>query len=218
MNTFFDYIFLFFLYSMIGWLIEVINALIREKKFVNRGFMLGPYIPIWGTGALLITIFLSRYENDLVSLFVLSAILCGVLEYLVSYYMEKIFKLRWWDYSYKKFNLNGRISLDYLIAFGLLGIFSIKYINPPIISMFNHFSFNTKIIIFLILTVSFLVDYLLSFIITFNLKQITKGIKKDSTDEIKKEIRKRVIGSYALYNRILKAFPKIRKISIKKRK
>ena len=100
------YIMLFFIYSLAGWLIEMIPATIREKKFVDRGFLVGPYCPIYGCGVILITLLLQKYADDVVVSFFLSVIICGTLEYLTSYFMEKIFKARWWDYSNNKFNIN----------------------------------------------------------------------------------------------------------------
>lgn len=125
------YFLLFIIYAVIGWCMEVICKLIQYKKFVDRGFLIGPYCPIYGVGALLITFFLNKYVQDPVVLFVMAIVVCGILEYLTSYFMEKIYHARWWDYSRKKFNINGRICLSNLIAFGILGMF-IMYIS-------NHF-------------------------------------------------------------------------------
>ena len=88
---------LFLLYSMFGYIIEVISVSIHAKKWVfNRGFLIGPYLPIYGFGSLIMVLFLNRYENDLLALFVMSAFLCTLLEYITSLIMEKIFQLRWW--------------------------------------------------------------------------------------------------------------------------
>ena len=94
-----NFFLIFLIYSFGGWLIESIGNLITKKKFVNRGFLIGPYCPIYGLGVILITLLLSRYKEDLIVLFFLSAILCGILEYFTSFFMEKLFKARWWDYS-----------------------------------------------------------------------------------------------------------------------
>ena len=103
------YILLFMIYSFLGWLMEVITVSVEAKKVVNRGFLIGPYCPIYGIGAVLITLVLSRYKYDPLVLFVMTMVSCGVLEYLTSWAMEVIFKARWWDYSHEKFNLDGRI-------------------------------------------------------------------------------------------------------------
>ena len=101
---------LFLIYSFIGWMIEVIYTLIEKKKFVNRGFLIGPLVPIWGTGAVLITIIL-RPDDSLFNLVISSAFIGTFLEYVVNYLMEKMFKVRWWDYSSLPFNISGRVWL-----------------------------------------------------------------------------------------------------------
>ena len=111
---------LFIIYSFLGWLVEVTKVSIKEKKIVNRGFLIGPLCPIYAVGAVLITWSTKKYEDDIFILFVLSVIICGVLEYFVSFLLEKIFKVKWWDYSDRKYNINGRITLNNLVGFGLL--------------------------------------------------------------------------------------------------
>ena len=131
----FSLIALFLIYSFIGWIVEVSAFLIQDHKFVNRGFLIGPVVPIYGTGGILITILLTKYQSDPIVLFCMAVIVCSILEYLTSYVMEKIFKTRWWDYSNKKFNINGRICLEGLILFGLGG-FGFTYIFAPLLDTF----------------------------------------------------------------------------------
>ena len=142
------YFFLFLIYSITGWLIEVIGGLIQNKKFVNRGFMIGPYCPIYGIGGVLITILLQDYVNNPFVLFCVAIVICGVLEYLTSYIMEKVFKARWWDYSKKKFNINGRVCLETIIPFGLLGCFIMYVSNPFIENLLNKVPQNILNILF----------------------------------------------------------------------
>ena len=124
------YFLLFIIYSILGWIMEVINAIFTLKRFVNRGFLIGPYCPIYGCGAVLITVLLGRFKSNPIIFFIMSILLCGTLEYLTSYIMEKFFNLRWWDYSEKKFNIDGRVCLETLLPFGILGIV-IMYISNP---------------------------------------------------------------------------------------
>ena len=128
------YFLLFMIYAILGWCMEVTCKLIQYKRFINRGFLIGPYCPIYGYGAILITFLLKKYTNDPIALFFMAIIICGTLEYLTSYFMEKIFKARWWDYSQKKFNINGRVCLNTIIPFGLLGLFIMYVSNPFFIS------------------------------------------------------------------------------------
>jgi len=81
---------------------------------------------------------LNKYQDNLFVLFVLSIFVCSILEYFTSYFMEKIFKTRWWDYTRRKFNLNGRICLETMIPFGILGCLVIRVINPILFSLLNN--------------------------------------------------------------------------------
>ena len=156
------YLLLFFIYSIGGWLMEVIGKLIEKRKFVNRGFLIGPYCPIYGHGAILITILLQKYIDDPIALFIMGVVVCSILEYLTSYFMEKIFHARWWDYSRYKFNINGRICLLYSVFWGLLGILWIKKLYPRIASVIlyipNKFGKITVWILFVFILFNSLVS------------------------------------------------------------
>ncbi len=209
---FYTYFLLYFIYSIIGWFLEVGLAFYEHKKFVNRGFLIGPYCPIYGVGCLLLTILLSKYINEPGVIFAFSIFICATLEYLTSYLMEKIFKLRWWDYSNMKFNINGRICLETLIPFGIIGVLVVKYISPFFINMINSINFNFLIIINIIILSILITDILISFNVVFNLKNVTRNLNKDSTEEIKKAIYKFIHNNIFMYNRIVKAFPNMKKI------
>ena len=209
---FYTYFLLYFIYSIIGWFLEVGLAFYEHKKFVNRGFLIGPYCPIYGVGCLLLTILLSKYINEPGVIFAFSIFICATLEYLTSYLMEKIFKLRWWDYSNMKFNINGRICLETLIPFGIIGVLVVKYISPFLINTVNSINFNILIIINIIILSILITDILISFNVVFNLKNVTRNLNKDSTEDIKKAIYKFIHNNIFMYNRIVKAFPNMKKI------
>lgn len=209
---FYTYFLLYFIYSIIGWFLEVGLAFYEHKKFVNRGFLIGPYCPIYGVGCLLLTILLSKYINEPGVIFAFSIFICATLEYLTSYLMEKIFKLRWWDYSNMKFNINGRICLETLIPFGIIGVLVVKYISPFLINTINSINFNDLVIINIIILSILITDILISFNVVFNLKNVTRNLNKDSTEEIKKAIYKFIHNNIFMYNRIVKAFPNMKKI------
>ena len=97
---------LFIVYSFIGYVSELIYCSIQFKKIVlNRGFFIGPYLPIYGVCCIMMTFFLEKYNNDLVALFIMSIVLCSITEFVTSYILEKIYKVRWWDYSKRNFNI-----------------------------------------------------------------------------------------------------------------
>lgn len=199
---------LFFCYSVSGWIIECTYCSYKQKKFVHdRGFLIGPYCPIYGWGGIAIYLLLSKYQNDPITLFILAAVGASVLEYLTSYFMEKMFKARWWDYSDKKFNIEGRICLGNAALFGLLGMLFVYYVNPFAIDLLKSIPNNILIIISIILMVIYLIDNILSFIIVSKLKSSFAKVNKDSTSDIDKEI-KEILNSYNFFvKRLFNAFP-----------
>ena len=112
----------FIIFSILGYISEVIYCYILDKKIVNRGFLHGPYCPIYGFGALASIYFLNKYYNDPLIIFTLGMLLFSVIEYISSYLMEKLFNDKWWDYSNYFLNINGRICLYFGIFWGVLGI------------------------------------------------------------------------------------------------
>lgn len=211
------YFLLFIIYSFLGWCMEVIGKLIEQKKFINRGFLIGPYCPIYGCGALLITFLLKKYTGDPFVLFVMAIIVCGSLEYLTSYFMEKIFHARWWDYSQKKFNINGRVCLDTIIPFGLLGVFIMYVSNPFLLEKIEMLPEVALNIIFGILLAIWLIDNIVSTNVISYVGKTTKEFGKslDNTEEITKKVKEALIGKSALYRRLLDAYPKIQSIKVK---
>lgn len=197
-----QYFSLFIAYAFLGWLMEVVWTLITNKKIVNRGFLIGPYCPIYGVGCLLLITLLDRYKNDIIVLFIMSIIVCSILEYLTSYIMEKLFKARWWDYSKYKFNLNGRICAQTMIPFGILGVLVVYFLNPFLIK-----NINIDNIIFTITSIIFIIDVCLSFGIITNMKTTISNVSKDSTEEITKKVREVIRQKSYLHKRLIKAFP-----------
>lgn len=124
------YVLLFFACSFLGWCMEVTCKLVQFGRFINRGFLLGPLCPIYGTGAVLMAYFLPLWTTQVESTFLLALVLCGTLEYITSWLMEKLFHARWWDYSQKRFNINGRVCASNLLAFGVMGVFVVKVLKP----------------------------------------------------------------------------------------
>lgn len=181
--------------------------LVMTKKIVNRGFLIGPYCPIYGFGALFIIIALDKYKNDALVLFVMCVLSCGILEYMTSLVMEKIFKTRWWDYSKNKFNINGRICLETLVLFGLGGLLISYFINPFIISILSLIPNIILNILTFIFFIIFVIDVIISCKIINSFKNTVTNVRKDSTDEIKKRVKEFLANKSKLVNRLVDAFP-----------
>lgn len=197
---------LFLIYAFLGWCMEVVVALWNEKKLINRGFLIGPICPIYGVGVVLMQFLLKRYLDDPIVLFVMAVLVCSFLEYFTGYIMEKMFKARWWDYSDKKFNINGRICLDNMVAFGLLALFVMYIGNPFFIGLLSKIN---PIVLNIIATVFFLIllsDICVSFKIINGFKHVTSLVKKDNTEEITKRVREMLLNRGGLYKRLVSAF------------
>ena len=123
---------LFLIYSFIGWVCESTYCSIFEHKFVNRGFLTGPICPVYGFGALAVIGLLMPLRDNLPLLFVAGTIITTVLEYITAFLLEKLFHMKWWDYSRYKFNLHGRVCLLNSIEFGILSVIAVKLLHPAI--------------------------------------------------------------------------------------
>ena len=120
----------FFLFAFMGWLMETIYAIFTLGHFVKRGFLYGPICPIYGYGALMLILFLRKYRNKDLKLFIYAGVIFSTFEYVVSYCLDALFAMNWWDYTNEFLNLNGRISIFYSVAWGIIAILFINHIYP----------------------------------------------------------------------------------------
>lgn len=208
MQEFCFYYLLFVIYAMMGWIMEIIVCSISENKLVDRGFLIGPYCPIYGVGAITIIFLLQPFLYDPLLVFLFSSFFCAIIEYSTSYIMEKLFNARWWDYSEQLLNLNGRITLKNTIAFGLLGLLLLFFINPFISDLVNKIPDSNLVIITIIIMIAMAIDAITTFIIVYKLKSTWKQIKKDSTEEITRKV-KALLKTHPFTKRLINAFPNI---------
>lgn len=205
------YFMLFIIYAVAGWICEVVLQLVQKHKLSDRGFLIGPYCPIYGCGGLLITLCLTPFEEHPVGLFILAMVLCGTLEYTTSFIMEKAFNARWWDYSNMRFNINGRICLETLVPFGIAGILVIYVSNPFLLSIIQGLQTNTLNIISIVIAIIFFTDLIISSKIIYNFKKTNKEVSqdktKDNTDEISEKVREILRNKSFLNRRLIDAFP-----------
>ena len=171
---------------------------------------MGPWCPIYGFGAVFISLLLSRRAEDPLAVFGLAILICGILEYSTSYMMEKIFHARWWDYSTKKFNLNGRVCAGTLLPFGLLGLLLVYAITPVMFSCFDLLSETMIQIICLSLSLLFLADITISTTTLVKIRVHAGKLDGDSTEKITNEVRSVLAEKSALVRRMMRAFPEAR--------
>lgn len=204
-----EYFLYFIIYSFIGWCLEVMCKLFQYKRFINRGFLIGPLCTIYGYGVLTIVFLIGKDTSDILSVFLKAIFVCSLLEYFTSYFMEKIFNAKWWDYSTKKFNLNGRICLDTMLPFGILGCLVVYIVHPFVISLVNLIPSNLLNTLASIIFVLFIIDNIISFIVTFKIKNHIKDDNKDNTEYIREEVLKWINNNSILYRRLKTSYPNI---------
>ena len=205
-------ILLFFAYAFLGWCIEVSLKYLQFHRFINRGFLTGPWLPIYGSGAALITVVikgLAPLEFSVGTTFAVSFLLCGFLEYMTSYVLEKRFHARWWDYSQKPMNLHGRVWIGNLILFGLGGVVIVDLINPLLLRLSEHMSFPLREIMALFLSVVFVADYVMSHFVLKLVKTSVELSEADDTEAISKEVRLLLSDRSVFHRRFAEAYPEV---------
>lgn len=215
MYTFCYWFLLYFMYCVLGYILECTFCSIIDKKIVlNRGFLIGPYLPIYGKGAICIILLLNKYLKDPIVLFVMAALIATILEYFASYFMEKIFKARWWDYSNHKLNLNGRVCFTNTVLFGIGGVVIMYLINPAFTSLLGLLGKTATIVFGIIFFVIYETDSVISIVTTYKLRKTSMTMKKDMSSEIKAEVRESVLKNSYFKKRLLNAFPKLKNNSL----
>lgn len=152
------YVLLFFITAFAGWLWEVLLFFFTEHAFINRGVYEGPYLPIYGAGGLLLCMLLHRLKQRPLSVFALSMLICTVLEYLTSFFLERKWGIRWWDYSGHFLNLSGRVCLLGAVVFGLGGTALVCLFFPFYENIYERISPRWRRISAFFLLLAFIVD------------------------------------------------------------
>ena len=188
MSQVIDYLFYFFIYSAIGFIIEVALCSIREKKPVNRGFLFGPILPIYGFGMVTVILATQNVKDSATLTFLVAMLACSALEYFTSWLMEKFCGIKLWDYSKSdRLNLNGRICLRNCLAFGIAGCFVVRNVQPHV-AVFVQELGSYRLPIIIALSALFLLDLVASTYAVQKVKHSVqlKLISGDQTSEVKK--------------------------------
>lgn len=204
----------FLIYSFGGYIMEIIVCSFAYKKLVNRGFLFGPICPIYGVGGLLVSYGLSNYVDNPILVFVMGLLITSGVEYYTSYIFEKVFHNKWWDYSKRPDNINGRICLGNCFGFGV-GALLIIYVFQPLITTFINWLPSKLIIIFSTTCfVLLIIDLISSSIIAYNLRTriiVAEELKHDKLKNLPKMIEKKYHDQITKIrfktNRILKNYP-----------
>ena len=215
MNDILYYFLLFLTYSVFGYIFECAYCTIRNKRLIlNRGFLVGPYLPIYGSGAVLMVLFLSKYTNNAFVVFIMGALMATVLEYITSFVMELFFKARWWDYSKEKYNINGRVCLLNTTLFGIGGVVMMYLINPVVLMALGNIKGTLLTIIGLIGITIFAFDIFVSTSTIYKLRSSSIKINKELPGEINTQIHTKLRKNKYFKKRLLNAFPNIKNIKV----
>ncbi len=197
---------LFFIYSLVGWCVEVCFAAVHHRKFVNRGFVNGPLCPIYGFGAILLMLFLPDLTSNVFFLFLGGAILSTTLEYITGIALEKIFHQKLWSYSKIRYNIGGYVCLRYTLLWGLMSVLTMLFTNPFLCRILALVPSIIAHIVLICLSVLLLLDFLTTAMVILGMKiqakqlaQLSKGIQHTSKlleNTLTKQIQMRMERSF----------------------
>lgn len=199
---------IFFIYSFIGWCGEVVLAAVNRHKFVNRGFVSCPLCPVYGAGAVAVSVFLPELEEQLFFLFLGGMIVTAFVEYLTGRLLELIFHKKWWDYSDQKFQLDGYVCLKNSVIWGICSVLVIRIFNPLLCRGLELLPMLLGEVLLWVLGVLLAIDFIGSGIAVLGLKkqgrisQITEGLHRTSKI-LENALTERI------QRRMVKAFPNI---------
>lgn len=169
----------FYIYGFAGWIWEsFICPIFTRHKIKNSGFLMGPIVPIYGVGAIVVSLLFSP-EERYISIFFEGAFVACFIEYITSWAMEKLYHRRWWDYSDKAFNVNGRVCLEGFLVFGLFSVIAVKFIQPALLHKILQYHSTILIIIATALTTLFIIDFVCTIIALTHLEQRLDNFIKD---------------------------------------
>ncbi len=205
--TLVQWIAFFYIYCFLGWCFESGYATIKQRKLTNRGFLRGPYIPIYAFGAIFVLIITDNFQGSILSVYFSGLIAATVLEYITGYVMEKLFKVKYWDYSDHKFNLNGYISLSTSIAWGFLSVLLTEVLQVNVYRFVSMLTEHDLKISIAITSAVFFLDLILSIKAAFSIAKAYAALErakleflevKDKlsviADELLNETQSKIIG------------------------
>lgn len=193
-----QWLFFFYFYCFFGWVFESTFVSVKSRKFVNRGFMRGPFLPIYGSGAIMMLVVSMPFQDNIFLTYVAGCIGATALELVTGVVMEALFKVRYWDYSDQKFNYKGHICLSSTIAWGFLTIFMTEFLHRGVEKIVFAIPVIVVNVVTVIVTVYIIIDFTLSFKAAMDLRDILVGLEK--AKEEMERIQKRLDVLIAVAN------------------
>lgn len=213
-----QWILFFFIYCFLGWVWESSYVSLKKRKWINRGFLIGPVLPIYGFGAVIILVATIPVRGNLTLVFICGMMAATILEYFTGVIMEKLFHVRYWDYSDEAFNFQGHICLLCSIAWGVFSILMVKVIHPPIEYIFMMIPDIISKVIALFILILFIIDTIQSVNDAMDLKYTL--LKLTEGNEIVRNIKKRLEVMASFINEDVEEIEEkfIEKVAIKQNK
>ncbi len=174
----FQWLFFFYFYCFFGWCFESTYVSFKSRKLVNRGFMRGPFLPLYGSGAIMMLIVSMPFQDNVILTYLAGVAGATVLEYITGVTMEALFKVRYWDYSNQRFNFQGHICLSSSIAWGFLTILMTRVVHRPVEQFVMSIPGNVLFPLTMLLTVYIVVDFTLSFKAAIELRDLLVKMQK----------------------------------------
>ncbi|MDE5907916.1 MAG: hypothetical protein K2H52_04110 [Lachnospiraceae bacterium] len=193
-----QWLFFFYFYCFFGWIFESTFVSVKSKKFVNRGFMRGPFLPIYGSGAIMMLVVSMPFQDNIFLTYVAGCIGATALELVTGVAMEALFKVRYWDYSNQRFNFKGHICLSSTIAWGFLTILMTEFLHRGVEKVIFMIPYTVVVFVTVALTVYIIIDFTLSFKAAMDLRDILVGL--DKAKEEMERIQKRLDVIIAVVN------------------
>ncbi len=200
--TFSTWLFFFYFYCFLGWVWETCYVSVLKAKWVNRGFMRGPFLPIYGSGAIVVLIFTMPFRTNAGLVFVVGMVSATILEYFTGAVMERLFHVRYWDYSSQRLNLNGHICVTSSLAWGAFSVILTLYGHTPVERFASHMSTNVLEVIVFALTVYISIDMAESIREAINLKEVLLSLEENNEDF--RRLQKHIEVASAFYGGELK--------------
>lgn len=193
-----QWLFFFYFYCFFGWVFESTYVSLKSRKFVNRGFMRGPFLPIYGSGAIMMLVVSMPFQDNIFLTYIAGCIGATALELVTGIVMEALFKVRYWDYSNQKFNYKGHICLSSTIAWGFLTILMTEFVHKYVERVVFAIPAAVVNVVTVVVTVYIIIDFTLSFKAAMDLRDILVGLEK--AKEEMERIQKRLDVLIAVAN------------------
>lgn len=196
--TMIQWLFFFYFYCFFGWIFESSFVSLKSRKFVNRGFMRGPFLPIYGSGAIMMLVVSMPFQDNILLTYIAGCMGATVLELVTGVIMEALFKVRYWDYSNQRFNYKGHICLSSTIAWGFLTILMTEVVHKGVEQVVFSIPEAVVTVVTIVVTVYIIIDFTLSFKAALDLRDVLIGLEK--AKEEMERIQKRLDVLIAVAN------------------